>query len=80
MRDTFGATLHCKKRLASFPSPDGMLHTNLSLGRNNDVICKLFPARESVVSDLPNGDGNIANLFLQCSMGKDFCYMNILML
>ncbi len=27
---------------------------------------KLFPARESLVSDIPAGDGKIANLFLQC--------------
>ncbi len=29
-------------------------------------IIKLFPARESLVSDIPAGDGKIANLFLQC--------------
>jgi hypothetical protein len=31
-------------------------------------IIKLFsiPARESLVSDIPPGDGKIANLFLQC--------------
>jgi hypothetical protein len=27
--------------------------TKLSLGGNNDVIYKLFPPRESVVSDIP---------------------------
>jgi len=27
---------------------------------------KLFPARERLVRDIPAGDGNIANLFLQC--------------
>ncbi len=30
-------------------------------------IIKLFSARESFVSDIPTGDGKIANLFLQCS-------------
>jgi hypothetical protein len=25
-----------------------------------------FPPRESLVSDIPAGDGNVANLFLQC--------------
>jgi hypothetical protein len=27
---------------------------------------KLFPARESLFSDIPAGDGKTANLFLQC--------------
>jgi hypothetical protein len=40
--------------------------TKLSLGGNNDVIYKLFPPRESLVSDIPAGDGNIEKLFLQC--------------
>ncbi len=58
--------LHCKKRLAIFPSPAGMSLTKLSLGGNNDVIYKLFPPRESFVSDIPAGDGKTANPFLQC--------------
>jgi hypothetical protein len=28
-----------------------------------DVIYKLFPPRESLVSDIPAGDGNIKKLF-----------------
>jgi hypothetical protein len=32
------------------------------------VILKLFPARESLVGDIPAGDGKIANLFLQCML------------
>jgi len=28
---------------------------------------KLFPARESLVSDIPAGDRNMRNVFLQCS-------------
>ncbi len=31
------------------------------------LIIKLFPARESLVSDIPAGDEKIANLFLQCT-------------
>jgi hypothetical protein len=31
-------TVHCKKRLTVFPSPAGMLHTKLSLARNNLII------------------------------------------
>jgi hypothetical protein len=37
--------------------------TKLSLGGNNDVIYKLFPPRESLVSDIPAGNGNIEKLF-----------------
>jgi hypothetical protein len=29
-------------------------------------IFKLFPPRESLVSNIPAGDGNVANIFLQC--------------
>jgi hypothetical protein len=35
----------------------------LSLAGNNDVIFKLFPPRESFVSDIPAEDGNIEKLF-----------------
>jgi hypothetical protein len=37
--------------------------TKLSLGRNYDVIYKLFLPRESLVSDMPAGDSNIKKLF-----------------
>jgi hypothetical protein len=40
--------------------------TRLSLGGNNDVIYKIFLPRESLVSDIPAGDGNIEKLFLRC--------------
>jgi hypothetical protein len=53
--------LHCKKRLAVFPSPAGVSLTKLSLAGNN-----LFPARETLVSDIPAGDGENDN-FLQCN-------------
>jgi hypothetical protein len=53
------ASLHCKKRLSYFPSPAGMSLTKLSLGGNNLI-------RECLVSDIPDGDGKIDNLFLQC--------------
>jgi len=59
-------TLHCKKRLAIFPSPAGMSLTTLSLAVNNLYMTSLFLLRESVVSDIPAGDGKLANLFLQC--------------
>jgi hypothetical protein len=54
---------HCKKSFSIFPSTAGMSLSKLSLGGNNDVIYKLFPARESLVSDIPAGDGNIEKLF-----------------
>ncbi len=63
---------HCQKRLAIFPSPAGMSLTTLSLA-GNDLPnqtklslagkIKLFSARESLVRDIPTGDGKIANLF-----------------
>jgi hypothetical protein len=40
--------------------------TKLSLGGNYDVIYTFFLPRESLVSDIPAGDGNIKQLFLQC--------------
>jgi hypothetical protein len=42
--------------------------TKLSLGGNKDVIYKLFPPRESLLSDISAGDGNIEKLFLQCTV------------
>ncbi len=50
-------------KLSIFPSPAGMSLTKLSLGGNNDVIYKLFRPRESLVSDIPAGDGNIEKFF-----------------
>jgi hypothetical protein len=44
--------------------------TKLSLGGKNDVMYTLFPPRESLVSDIPAGDGNIEKLFLQCIMAN----------
>ncbi len=55
---------HCNKELAVFPSPAGMSLIKLFLGGNNLVF---FPPRESLVSDIPAGDGKIANSFLQCN-------------
>jgi hypothetical protein len=57
---------HCKKSFSIFPSPSRMSLTKLSLGGNYDVIYKLFLPRESLVSDIPAGDGKIDILFLQC--------------
>jgi len=46
--------------------------TFLGLGQG-----KLFPARERLVSDIPAGDGNIANLSLQCITTQDFIRVNL---
>jgi hypothetical protein len=50
-----------------FPSLVGMSLTKLSLTGNNLIITA---ARESLVSDIPAGDGKNYNLFLQCSPCK----------
>ena len=42
--------------------------TRLSLGRNNLYMTSLFPPRESLVSDIPAGDGNIQKVFLRCKI------------
>ncbi len=55
-----------KKRLAIFPSPAGMSLTKLSLAG----IIKLFLSRESLVSDIPAGDGKIAYLFYSVSRSQ----------
>ncbi len=35
-------------------------------------IIKLFPARESLLSDIQAGGGNNENLFLQCEASSEF--------
>jgi hypothetical protein len=55
--------LHRKKSFSIFPSSVGILLTKLYLGGNYDGIHKLFLPRESLVSDILAGDGNIENLF-----------------
>ncbi len=46
-----------------FLSLAGMSLTELYLAGNNFI----FPARESLISDIPAGDGKIDSLFLQCA-------------
>jgi hypothetical protein len=52
-----------------FPFPAGMSLTKLLLSE----IIKLFPAKVSLVSDISAGEGNIANLFLQCKRTAPTC-------
>jgi hypothetical protein len=56
-----GRRVHCKKRLASFPSPPWMSITKLSLARNNLII----PGQGEFVYWHPGsaGDGKPKNLF-----------------
>ena len=62
--------MHRKKSFSIFPSPAGKSLPKLSLGGNKDVIYKLFLPRESLVSDISAGDGNIEKLFLRCYFTK----------
>jgi hypothetical protein len=70
--------VHCKKSFSIFLSPAGMSLTNLSLAGNNDVIYKLFPPRESLVSDIPAGNGNIEKLFY--SVPDQICMSQVVVL
>jgi hypothetical protein len=63
--------IHCKKRLTIFPSPAapaGMSLTKLFLEGNNLIFP--VPSRESLVSDIPAGDGKMANLFYSVTIGR----------
>ncbi len=71
------ACIHRKKSFSIFPSPAGMSLTKLSLGGNNLYMTSLFPPRESLVIDIPAGDGNIEKLFLRCIKLPGFIYHNI---
>ncbi len=62
--------MRCKKRLSIFPSSAGMPLTKVSLAGNNHGITKSFPARESLVSDIPAGDGKISELFYSISIAS----------
>jgi hypothetical protein len=52
-----------KKRLAIFPSPAGMSLTKLYLAGKNLIIPGQGEFRYMYSSDIPAGDGEIANLF-----------------
>jgi hypothetical protein len=61
------------KKVHEFPTPAGMSLTKLPLGRNTviqyDVI---IPAQGEFGSDIPDGDGKLANLLFTVYMqGKD---------
>jgi hypothetical protein len=59
------------KKLSDFSGPS-----------QDDTNQKLFPTRESLVSDIPAGDGKINNLFLLCSMVKRsplYCMLGLIL-
>ncbi len=61
--------VHRKKSISISPFPAGTSLTKLSLGRNNLYMTSQFPARESLVSEIPAGDGNIEKLFNDVAPG-----------
>jgi hypothetical protein len=59
--------LYTVKKAFRYSRPHrGMSLTKLSLDGSYGVIYTLFLPRESLVCDIPAGDGNIEKLFLQC--------------
>ncbi len=60
---------HCKKKVGGFPVPNRESRCHQPNFPWPKII-KLFPGRESFVSDIPAGDGKITNLFLQCTPRK----------
>jgi hypothetical protein len=56
--------IHCKKAFFDIPVPGpDVTYQTLPGWGNYDVIYKLFPPRESLVSDILAEDGNIEKLF-----------------
>ncbi len=56
-------TIHCKHKVSLFPVPSPDVTDSDQTLPALSGITKLFPARESLVSDIPAGDGKMANLF-----------------
>ena len=61
--------MHCKKKYEI----SGLFVDQTVVSK---LVSKLFPARESLVSDIPAGDGNIAKpFFTVCTAwAHDLCY------
>ncbi len=55
------------EKLFNIPVPNRDVTYQTLPGREYDVIYKLFLPRESLVSDIPAGDGNIEELFSRCA-------------
>jgi hypothetical protein len=65
VRTALHLSLHCKKKVSGFSRPQPGCHLPNSPWAG---IIKFFPARKSMVSDIPAGDGKTDNLFLQCKL------------
>ncbi len=72
MDESLQRKLYRKKSFSIFPFPAGMSLNKLSLGGNNLYMTSLFPLRESLLSDIPGGDGNIEKFFLRCRAGQEW--------
>ncbi len=62
-------TSYTVKKVNEFPVPQAGCHLPNSSWTG---IIKLFPSRDSLVSDIPPGDGKMPNLFLQCICNSFF--------
>jgi hypothetical protein len=60
-------SIYTIKKFFDIPVPSQDVTYQTLPGGNNDVIYKSFPPRESLVSDIPAGDGNIKKLFYSVS-------------
>jgi hypothetical protein len=56
------------KKLFDIPVPSRDVTYKTLSSRNNLYLTSSFPPRESLVNDIPAGDGNMEKLFLRCSM------------
>ncbi len=61
-QNSYIVNVHCEKKVIVYPIPSWEALTKLPW----PGIINLFPARESLVIDIPAGDRQIADLFLQC--------------
>jgi hypothetical protein len=66
--------LHPKKMFTSFPSPAGRDVTNQTPpGQEKFSYDVIIPAQGEFGSDIPAGDGKLANLFLRCNIWLNIC-------
>ncbi len=53
-------------------------YTSIRIIHCRKIMIKLFPVRESLVSDIPAGDGKIAIHFIQCSESYKACILPLI--
>jgi hypothetical protein len=68
---------HTVKKGERFSRPQSGCHLPNSPWPGIISIPGVFPARESLVSDIPTGDGKNSSLFLQC-MARPQCFLYFL--